>query len=128
MDRLLRGVSQGTWVFDRDCGWVRRGLEYFLVFVSHLISLPCATIESRGAQAGLFPIVSSAFIFDIQSKLEPDPNGPLLPTHAVYNPRRERFTLSPCRPQLRRLNRTSRTRHHPIYTLHDSRGLVSRDV
>jgi hypothetical protein len=30
--------------------------------------------ESQGTQAGLFSAVSSAFIIDVQSKLEPDPN------------------------------------------------------
>jgi len=30
--------------------------------------------ESRNSQAGLFSAVSSAFIIDVQSKLEPDPN------------------------------------------------------
>jgi len=30
--------------------------------------------QSEGAQAGLFSAVSSAFIIDVQSKLEPDPN------------------------------------------------------
>ena len=30
--------------------------------------------ESRGTQAGLFSAVSSAFVIDVQSKLEPDPN------------------------------------------------------
>jgi len=61
--------------FDRD--YVRKydeDLNTSLIFVSRQLPL-CAQDSDVGlGQAGLFSAVSSAFIIDVQSKLEPDPN------------------------------------------------------
>jgi len=49
-------------------------LNTSLIFVSESIRTRSFSADSGGAQAGLFSAVSSAFIIDDQSKLEPDPN------------------------------------------------------
>jgi hypothetical protein len=61
--------------FDRDYAKkYDEDLNTSLIFVSRLISILVLNAESGGTQAGLFSAVSSAFIIDVQSKLEPDPN------------------------------------------------------
>lgn len=49
-------------------------LNTSLIFVSRLIPSSLLNTKSGGTQAGLFSAVSSAFIIDVQSKLEADPN------------------------------------------------------
>jgi len=51
-------------------------LNTTLIFVRHLFLIlhPDTQSNSLTLQAGLFSAVSSAFVIDIQSKLEPDPN------------------------------------------------------
>ena len=61
--------------FDRD--YARKydeDLNTSLIFVSDLVPTCSLGADSGGAQAGLFSAVSSAFIIDVQSKLQPDPN------------------------------------------------------
>ena len=61
--------------FDRDyAGKYDEDLNTSLIFVSPLIPYAVLDTEPEHAQAGLFSAVSSAFIVDVQSKLEPDPN------------------------------------------------------
>jgi hypothetical protein len=61
--------------FDRD--YTRKydeDLNTSLIFVSGSIRACSFNADSGSVQAGLFSAVSSAFIIDVQSKLEPDPN------------------------------------------------------
>ena len=61
--------------FDKEYpGKYDGGLSTSLIFVSYSIQMRSLGIDSGGAQAGLFSAVSSAFIVDVQSKLEPDLN------------------------------------------------------
>jgi len=68
--------SKKSGEFDRS--YVKKhddDLNTSLIFVSCLIFvLRAENTKHRGMQAGLFSAVSSAFITNIQSKLEPDPN------------------------------------------------------
>ena len=47
-------------------------LNTYLIPASPLISIPCASAESRDVQVSLFLVASSAFIFDVQSELGAD--------------------------------------------------------
>lgn len=62
--------------FDRDCsGKYDKDLNTSLIFVRRLILLrPVLNVESGVGQAGLFSAVSSAFITDVQSNFQPNPN------------------------------------------------------
>ena len=61
--------------FDRDYAKkYDEDLNTSLIFVSESIRTHSLNTDSRGVQAGLFSAVSSAFIIDVQSKLEPDPS------------------------------------------------------
>ena len=74
--RFLRGLQEGG--DGIRCGLrqeVRRGPQHH----PHFCASPNASACSRYlphmcSQAGLFSAVSSAFVLDVQSKLEPDPN------------------------------------------------------
>jgi len=63
-------------------------LNTSLIFVSPLILYVMLDTEPERAQGGLFSAVSSAFIVDVQTKLEPDPNETTaaymrIPIHAM---------------------------------------------
>ena len=60
---------------DHDRDFVKKydeDLNCTLIFVSVPLHIPRPFCESGGEQAGLFSAVTSAFIIDVQSKLEPD--------------------------------------------------------
>lgn len=59
--------KENTKKYDED-------LNTSLIFVSSSLHNAVATDTKSHSQAGLFSAVSSAFVIDIQSKLEPDPN------------------------------------------------------
>ena len=61
--------------FDRDYAKkYDEDLNTSLIFVSESLRTRLFSAEPGGAQAGLFSAVSSAFIVNVQSKLEQDPN------------------------------------------------------
>ena len=61
--------------FDRDYAKkYDEDLNTSLIFVSDSVLMCPLSADSGSVQAGLFSAVSSAFIIDVQSKLQPDPN------------------------------------------------------